>query len=434
MPAKKIVLLGGGSAFFRTVIEEFAITEELNGSDVVFYDTQEPHMEIIAKYGSKVAQTTGMNLNITWTTDLAKAIDGADFAISSIGVSGPDRKFHELDITIPAKYGIYQTTGDTTGPGGIFAGFRSIPIFMKICREMEKRSPEVIFLNHSNPMSIICRAMIKYTGIRKFIGLCHGAQGTIDYLASVLEVPVNELDAITVGLNHMLWVTRLRHNGKDLYPTLKEKLSSIQPPEGRIFCKKLFDIYGYYPVNADRHIIEFYPFLRQAKDSESLPYNLRLRTKMIEEGRRSRDDTWERMLSAIKGDASVNIPKTLSPEAMGKMIAAISLNRHETLIVNIPNNGSVPNLPDYAIVEVQGVTDSQGVRGLYMGELPLSVAGMLQARVLQQELAVDAGVFGDRKVALQAIIADEFTISIENAEAMLDELLAAHAGSLPQFK
>ena len=116
------------------------------------------------------------------------------------------------------------------------------------------------------------------------------------------------------------------------------------------------------------------------------------------------------------------------------MIAAISLNRHETLIVNIPNNGSVPNLPDYAIVEVQGVTDSQGVRGLYMGELPLSVAGMLQARVLQQELAVDAGVFGDRKVALQAIIADEFTISIENAEAMLDELLAAHAGSLPQFK
>jgi alpha-galactosidase len=433
MPAKKIVLLGGGSGFFRTVIGELAITEELSGSDVVFYDVQEPHMEIIAKYGRRAVEQTGVKLNISWTTDLAKAVDGADFAVSSIGVSGPNRKYHELDITIPAKYGIYQTTGDTTGPGGLFAGFRSIPIFLGICREMEKRCPDVVFLNHSNPMVMICRAMIKHTGIKRFIGLCHGAQGTIAYLAQVLEVPVEELDVITVGLNHLLWVTRLRHHGKDLYPMLKEKLDAIEPPAGRIFCKKLFDIYGYYPVNEDRHIIEFYPFLLQAQNSEELPYSLRLRTKMIEESRTGGEDRWGRMLKQANGEEPVQIPKGLSPEAIGKLIAAISLNRRETHIVNIPNNGSVPNLPDYAIVEVQGVTDSQGFRGLYMGEIPLPVAGILQARVLQQELAVDAGVYGDRNLALQAFIEDESTVSIEDAEAMLDELLAAHADMLPQF-
>jgi len=301
MPAKKIVLLGGGSAFFRTVIGELAITEELSGSDVVFYDIQEPPMEMIAKYGRRAVQQTGVDLNISWTTDLAEAVDGADFAVSSIGVSGPDRKYHELDITIPAKYGIFQTTGDTTGPGGLFAGFRSIPIFLGICREMEKRCPDVVFLNHSNPMVMICRAMIKHSGIKKVIGLCHGAQGTIAYLARVLEVPVHELDVITVGLNHLLWVTRLRHHGEDLYPTLKEKLDAIEPPAGRIFCKKLFDIYGYYPVNEDRHIIEFYPFLLQAKSSEELPYGLRLRTKMIEESRRGGEDGWERMLKQANG-------------------------------------------------------------------------------------------------------------------------------------
>lgn len=433
MPAKKIVLLGGGSAFFRTVIGELAITEELMGSDVVFYDVQEPYMELIARYGQRVAQETGVNLRISWTTDLAEAVDGADFAVSSIGVSGPDRKYHELDITIPAKYGIFQTTGDTTGPGGLFAGFRSIPIFLRICREMENRCPDVVFLNHSNPMVMICRAMIKHTCIKKVIGLCHGAQGTIAYLAQVLEVPMDELDVITVGLNHLLWVTRLRHNGKDLYPRLKERLNTIEPPPGRIFCMKLFDIYEYYPVNEDRHIIEFYPFLLQAKDPEMLPYGLRLRTKMIEESRRSRDDTWERLAKQISGDEPVQIPQGLSPEAIGKLIAAISLSQRETHIVNIPNNGSVPNLPDYAIVEVQGVADSQGFRGLYMGEIPLPMAGVLQARVLQQELAVDAGVYGDRRLALQALLADEFIISIEDAEAMLDELLAAHAGMLPQF-
>jgi len=434
MPAKKIVLLGGGSAFFRTVIGELAITEELSGSDVVLYDTRTPQMELMARYGSRAAEQTGVKLNISYTTDLAKAVDGADFAVSSIGVSGPNRTYHELDITIPAKYGIYQTTGDTTGPGGLFAGFRSLPIFLGICREMEKRCPDVIFLNHSNPMMMICRAMIKHTGIKKVIGLCHGAQGTISYLAKVLEIPVDELDVITVGLNHLLWVTRLRHNGEDLYPALKEKLDATEPPNGQIFCKKLFDIYGYYPVNADRHIIEFYPFLLQAKSPEELPYGLRLRTKMIEESRKSRDDTWERMSEQLKSKDPVPLPKGLSPEAMGKLMASMSLNQHETHIVNIPNNGSVPNLPDYAIVEVQGVTDSQGFRGLYMGEIPLPVAGILQKRVLQQELAVDAGVYGDRNLALQALLADEFIVSIEDAEAMLDELLAAHADMLPQFR
>jgi 6-phospho-beta-glucosidase len=103
MPAKKIVLLGGGSAFFKTVIEEFATADEMSGSEITLYDTSSQNMELMGEYGQKVFQKTGIDLNVSWTTDLAKAVDGADFAVSSIGVSGPDRKFHELDITIPAK-------------------------------------------------------------------------------------------------------------------------------------------------------------------------------------------------------------------------------------------------------------------------------------------------------------------------------------------
>lgn len=433
MPAKKIVLLGGGSAFFKTVISEFAAAEELKGSHIVLYDIHEEYMELIGKYGQRAFQQTGLDLKISWTTDLAEAVDGADFAVSSIGVSGPNRIYHELDITIPAKYGIFQTTGDTTGPGGIFAGFRSIPIFLRICREMEKRCPEIIFLNHSNPMMMICRSMIKHTGIKKFVGLCHGAQGTISYLAGILGIQEKELDVLAVGLNHFLWIIRLRHNGKDMYPVLKQKLDAMEPSTGNIFCKKLFDIYGYYPVNADRHIIEFYPFLRQAKDPEKLPYNLRLRTKMIEEARKSKDDTWDLTAKQVAGDVPIQIPKGLPWDSMANLITAISLNRQEVHIVNIPNNGSVPNLPDYAVVEVQGITDSQGFRGLYMGEIPMSVAGMLQARLLQVELAVDAGVYGDPKLALQALLADEFTLSIEDTESMLNELLKAHERMLPQF-
>ena len=154
---------------------------------------------------------------------------------------------------------------------------------------------------------------------------------------------------------------------------------------------------------------------------------------MIEEARRNREDFWGGISRKINGQDPIRIPKSFSADSMANLVTAISLNRRETHIVNIPNNGCVPNLPDYAIVEVQGVTDSQGFRGLSMGEIPLSVVGILQARVLQQELAVDAGVYGDRKLALQALLADEFINSVETAEKMLDELLSAHAESLPQF-
>jgi len=298
---------------------------------------------------------------------------------------------------------------------------------------MERCCPEVIFLNHSNPMMMICRAMIKHTEIQRVIGLCHGMQGTVRYLAEVLEVPYEELEVIAPGLNHLLWVTQIRHRGRDLYPILKEKLSAINPPETRIFCKKLFDLYGYYPVNADRHIIEFFPFLLGAKTPEDLPYGLRLRTEMIVEQREAAGKTWEGFERQARGDAPVEIPERPSPEAIGKLIAAIAAGRREVQIVNVPNRGCIPNLPDHAIVEIQGVTEGTGCRGLYSGELPLPVAGMLQARVLQQELAVDAAVYGDRGLALQALLNDEQINSIEVAEKMLDELLAAHAGMLPQF-
>ena len=433
MPAKKIVLLGGGSAFFRTVLVELATVEELAGSEVILYDIRPSGMEIIEEIGRRALEQTGLDMKLSSTTDLVRAVDRADFAVSSIGVSGENRRAHELDITIPAKYGVFQTTGDTAGPGGLFAGFRSVPIFLNICREMERHCPDVIFLNHSNPMMMICRAMIKHTGIQRVIGLCHGMQGTVRYLAEVLEVPYEELEILAPGLNHLLWVTQIRHRGRDLYPVLREKLSAIDPPETRIFCKKLFDIYGYYPVNADRHIIEYFPFLLGAKRPEDLPYGLRLRTEMIAEQRENAGKTWEDFERQARGDASVEIPEHPSPEAIGRLIAAIAEGRREIQIVNVPNRGCIPNLPDHAIVEIQGVTESTGCRGLYTGELPLPVAGMFQARVLQQELAVDAAVYGDRRLALQALLNDEQISSIEVAEKILDELLAAHAGMLPQF-
>jgi len=101
--------------------------------------------------------------------------------------------------------------------------------------------------------------------------------------------------------------------------------------------------------------------------------------------------------------------------------------------VNIPNKGAITNLPSDAIVEVEAVTDSTGVRPIHVGEAPIALAGLLQKRIAWQELVTDAGATGDRRLALQALMLDEMAIVPEDSERMLDELLEASRPMLPQF-
>ena len=115
------------------------------------------------------------------------------------------------------------------------------------------------------------------------------------------------------------------------------------------------------------------------------------------------------------------------------MVSAIATGRRQVCIVNIRNEGAIPNLPATALVEIEGVTDSTSVRGVSMGECPLVLKGILEKRFVWQELVADAAVTGDRNLALQALMTDEMAIPPKQSEAMLDELLAASKDLLPQF-
>jgi len=135
--------------------------------------------------------------------------------------------------------------------------------------------------------------------------------------------------------------------------------------------------------------------------------------------------------------AEISVPPEpsdhLTGEGLGRLIESIASGRRDVYIVNIENRGVVPNLPSYANLEVEAVTDSAGVRPIYVGAAPLSLMGLLTKRIAWQELVADAAVKGDRNLALQALLLDEMAIVPEKAEAMLDELLAASRPMLPRF-
>ncbi|MFN2351525.1 MAG: alpha-glucosidase/alpha-galactosidase, partial [Kiritimatiellia bacterium] len=148
---------------------------------------------LIRQVGQRINRHYKSRLKIVATKDRARALDGADAAIASIGVHGPSKQWHKLDVEAVAQFGIMQTTGDTVGPSGISQGLRIIPIFVDLAKAMERYCPGCFLLNHSNPMGPICRAVTKTSSI-PIIGYCHNVAGGIGTFAKVLGAQPSELD------------------------------------------------------------------------------------------------------------------------------------------------------------------------------------------------------------------------------------------------
>ena len=454
MSNKKIVCLGGGSIYFHWGMIDLVCQNDLAGSEFVLYDLDRRKIDIVAGMARRLMREAGTRMKVRATTNLADAVDGADFAISSIGGSGAEvtsnvyaSRFHSADMRIPAKYGIHQVIGDTAGPAGMMMGLRSVPAYLRICREMEKRCPRVVLFNHSNPMAVLMRAMHKYTSINA-IGICHGVQGGIRRTAQLLGVPAEELECTWIGTNHFYWFTRVLHNGRDIYDDLREKIRR-DPPTASRMSYQLSEIFGYVFVYAsDDHVIEFFPFLTQTPGGQkSLPYELaksavghsfdESKPPTTKSSLKERDAffrEYRKMVDAVEmPPRRLRAKSGIGGEEVGGMMSAISTGRRRLCVANVANRGAIPNLPPDAEVEIEAVTDRCGVRGVDMGDCPRGLKGILEKRFVWQELVADAAVTGDRSLALQALMLDEMATWPEQSSAMLDELLAASRELLPHF-
>lgn len=459
MPSVKIAALGGGSLYFRRALADLARSPELSGSEVTLYDIDEEKAAHMADLGNRLFAEAGVATTARAAGTLAEAVDGAAIAVSSIGGSGADisenvyaSSYHAADIAIPARYGIRQVVGDTGGPAAMMMALRSLPAYVEIGEEMAKRCPGAVLLNHSNPMAVLCRGMTKYADVTT-VGICHGVQEGIVAAAKLLGRPPGELECRWIGTNHYYWFLSVRHNGADVYPELLAALSGPSHQDGRELSARLSTAHGYavvYPE--DDHIWEFYPFAASVGGEGRLPYGLeraaehfgaspaQAEAAMRREHRPADDqaETRRRFFAQFRAILEkTSLPDQrddgISGEGLGALIEAIVTGQRRVAIVNIPNGGLIPNLPAEMIVEVEGVTDSTGARGIQVGDAPVALKGILEKRCAWQELVADAAVTGSRRTALEAMMVDEMALLPEKAEAMLDELLAASRDLLPRF-
>ena len=440
----KLVMIGAGSTVFTPgLIADLTGSAHLSDISVALVDINPWAAETMARYAERVAAERGVALRVEHAVDRRQVLAGADFVTVTIAVGGA--RAWEHDVRIPEAHGVYQTVGDSVGPGGVFRALRHVPELVAIARDMEALCPHAWLFNYCNPLTALVRAVHKTSPI-KAIGLCHGVLHTREAIAHDLGIARADLSLTAAGLNHLSWVLDLRHDGQDVYPRYRELvrdwLASAPPPSDDPYegfqevSARLMELYGYYPTPGDRHVAEFFPFfLRQTDDG--LGYGLQSGLDMTNDILASRDERWDRIADQAEG--RVELDRALFDEAregervVSIMQAIVTDRPLLELAVNVRNDGLIPNLPAEAVVEVPGMVDGRGVHGIAVGALPEGIAGILAARSRQQELTVDAALAGDRALALQALLADPLVPSVETATAMLDEALQTHATHLPRF-
>ena len=179
------------------------------------------------------------------TTDRAKALPGADGVLSML-MAQPLEVFKN-DLLICERYGVKTCVGDTRGAAGIFRFLRTVPVMLDILSDIQRYCPGAVFLNYTNPMAMLCRAMQEAAPEVTITGLCHSVQGGIHKFAQILGVPAEEITYLCAGINHMAYYLKLEHNGRDLYPELRRRtLEDKEVYESDIVRNEVFLALGYY--------------------------------------------------------------------------------------------------------------------------------------------------------------------------------------------
>jgi alpha-galactosidase len=454
----RIAIIGGGSAHWTPrLLLDFVNTPSLAESQVVLMDTAPESLPPVQQLADHIASLGSGGLQTTTTTELEAALDGAEYVITALSVGGFGAMRHDLEI--PDRYGVSQPVGDSVGPGGISRALRSAPVTLGIARAMERRCPDGLLVNVSNPLTALCRAVTRETTVST-VGLCNELVGLTWAMSLLFDVGMHEVDPVVGGVNHLPLVTDLRIGGSDGFTMLRsvmdQPLASLddpiwmEPPAGSHWRKvstgekwtkgdvlannrlklELFRRFGVLPGSSDTHVAEFFPwFVTEASgfgdDWCVHHYGI--------DGHRADKETDETELAALL--VSQEIPPWPSGELVAPLLDAIVSGRERHLPVNIPNTGQVVGLKHGPVLECMGVVNASGITPRDRVEVGSVLGECLRRIVYSQELTVEAALTGDRTLVLEAMLTDQMAgrLPYEHIVALTDELLAATAPWLNQF-
>lgn len=438
----KITFMGAGSTVFaKNVLGDCMCTEALRDSEIALYDIDETRLKeskiILSAINKNINNSRAKIKCYLGTKNRKDALRNANFVVNAIQVGGYD-PCTITDFEIPKKYGLKQTIGDTLGIGGIMRGLRTIPVMADFARDMEEVCPNTLFLNYTNPMSILTGYMQRFTNI-KTVGLCHSVQVCSENLLKSLNME-NKLDGrkeLIAGINHMAWLLEIYDkSGNDLYPEIKNRAQQKNASEKHddMVRYEYIKHLGYYCTESSEHNSEYNPFFIKSKYPELIE---KFNIPLDEYPRRCVEqiERWEKEKENILQNGEVS--HTRSKEYASYIMESIVTNTPYKIGGNVLNTGLIDNIPKEACVEVPCLVDAMGIHPTHVGNLPTQLAAMNMSNINVQLLTIEAAITKDRQKIYQAAMMDPHTsseLSIDDIIKMCDELIAAHGDFMKDYK
>ena len=424
----KITFIGAGSVVFtKNLLGDILTFPEFQDCTISLYDIDPVRLETAEAMAKWTAQALGATPKIEATLDRREALKGASYAVNMIQVGGHAATL--IDFDIPRKYGLKQTIGDSHSIGGIFRSLRTIPVMLDIARDMEEVCPGALLLNYTNPMSMLCWSIFGYTDV-PVVGLCHSIQNTTEQISHYAGVPYDEVTYFGAGINHVAWILRFEHQGRDAYPLLRKALEENRIPQDDLVRAELFRRLGYYVTESSEHNAEYSAhFIPHAGQIE------KFHIPIDEYIRRSEENLQE--FEDIRAQLGRGEPFEIerSSEYASLIIHSMETGQPRVIYGNVRNNDLITNLPTGCCVEVPCLVDRNGIQPTHIGALPPQLAGMSRLHVAVQELTVRAALEGNRDYVYQAAMLDPLvaaTMPLDRIWSMVDDLIAAHGSALPK--
>ena len=462
----KIAFIGAGSTVFaKRLLVDVLSFPELANVTISLHDVDEKRLHTSEIVARKVAQALNAHSTIEATTDRRAALDGADYAVCMIQVAGY-KPGTVIDFEIPREYGLRQTIADTLGIGGIMRALRTIPVLLDVCHDMEELCPDVTFLNYVNPMAMNCWALSRASKINT-VGLCHSVQGTAKQLAHDIGVPLEEINYLCAGINHMAFYLRFERKTEDgvedLYPRIRQVVEEGRVPDWNRVRYEMLTRLGYFVTESSEHLAEYVPwFIKRDRPDLIERFNVPLdeyirrceaqiavwevmEERLESSGLSFEEAVHETLASAREALEGIVIPNDFVGEILGMKLsgeyAPLIIHSMETgtprvVYVNVPNHGLIDNLPQGCIVEVPCVVDKNGVQPVRIGALPPHLAALMQTNINVQALTVEASLTQKREHIYHAAMLDPHTaaeLDLDQIWNLVDDLIEAHGDWLPTY-
>jgi alpha-galactosidase len=450
-----IAYIGGGSRGWAwTFMTDLALEPKMSGTIRLYDIDQEAAKknEIIGNRLSERKEVDGKWKYIT-APSLKEALEGADFIVISILPGTFDEM--EVDVHYPERLGIYQSVGDTAGPGGIMRALRTIPMFVEIANAIKEYSPNAWVINYTNPMSLCVKTLYTVFPQIKAFGCCHEVFGTQKVLKDITEkvlgiagIERSEIHVNVLGINHFTWFDYASYKGIDIFPIYRDYIKEhfeegINDPDSNwanscFACSHrvkfdLFQNYGLIAAAGDRHLAEFMPGDLYLKDPETV---LQWKFALTSVAWR-KEDLKERLAKSRRlasGEEEVEL-KPSGEEGIQLMKALCGLERVISN-VNIPNtNRQITNLPEDAVVETNAVFERDAIRPVIAGALPEGVLRLTMPHVKNHETTLQAALTYDRSLVVKAFLNDPLVkgrASEEEVGKLVDDMIRDTMKYLPK--